>query len=97
MLYNDLNKEIQKYRNKIVDEDLEMLSERRKSLCDEDWEIFFDKYCRTFVNKNKILFELLIGCFVPYNQINSNDIRLISLKSSHSVLNDIVNKVNQSA
>lgn len=97
MLWNELHKQIRDYSDKIVNEDIEMLFEHRKNLSEENWEIFFDRYCRSFVNKNKILFELLIGSCVPGNQLDTRRIRELSINSSHKVLHNIVEKFNVGA
>ncbi|HOV14518.1 MAG TPA: hypothetical protein PK771_09565 [Spirochaetota bacterium] len=85
---------IKQYMEKIVNEDLIYLSQKRKNLSGSEWQFFFSNYKEDFIKNGRLLFEILIESHNTNNFFNKNDVRNISNISANKTLNEINRKLN---
>ena len=85
---------IKQYMEKIVEEDLGYLHDKKNALSQNEWLPFFSNYKEDFTKNGNLLFGILIESNNLNNQLSKDDVRNISNISTNKTLNEINRKLN---
>ncbi|MCG8568517.1 MAG: hypothetical protein MJB14_00105 [Spirochaetes bacterium] len=91
--FSQLRYHLTKMKNKIVQEEIEFLTNKKRMISSQEWNQFVVLYQKKFIDKNILLFRCLIHSLYQDLPINSHKVDFISEKMCYITLSAIMKQL----